>query len=365
METKQPKSWIFRENSLDLIRLFAASEVAIEHTFEFMFADKTGTLFFHILKLFPGVPIFFFISGYLISRSYERSPNLREYSKNRILRLYPALIICVAVNLIMVSLTGYLAEKQASAADIGLLFIAKTTFLQFYNPDFMRQFGDGVLNGSLWTICVELQFYILTPIGYYLFGRNRAISNKVLFSLIIVFLIFNRGLYGHEDYRSEVWWKLLKVSFIPWIYMFLTGMLFQRNFEKISTYMAKLPFLALLAAYILAGLALNNAGFATSNSISPVLFILIALVIFRAAYFLPDKANLLLKGNDISYGIYIWHMPIVNQMLYLGYRHETYHAFIALGLSVLVAILSWKFVEKPSLMLKSITINSRLAKKNA
>jgi peptidoglycan/LPS O-acetylase OafA/YrhL len=167
--------WKFKENSLDAMRLLAASEVAIEHTFEFMLDERPDNLFFDILELFPGVPIFFFISGYLISKAYERSPNNWEYAKNRILRLYPALIICVAVNIMMVGATGYFSISQASNSDIALLFLGKTTFFQFYNPDFMRAFGDGVLNGSLWTICVELQFYILTPLLYRASGDSREI----------------------------------------------------------------------------------------------------------------------------------------------------------------------------------------------
>jgi len=355
-------NWKFRENSLDAIRLFAASEVAIEHTFEFMFVGKTGTLFFEVLKLFPGVPIFFFISGYLISRSYQRSPSHFEYAKNRILRLYPALFICVAVNIIMVASTGYLAEQGASFGDIALLFAAKTSFLQFYNPDFMRAFGDGVLNGSLWTICVELQFYILTPLLYLLMGGKQNIKNGLLLSLIVIFLGLNQLLhYLHTDYNHTTAWKLFRISFMPWFYMFLVGILFQQNFDRIASIVLKIPFIPIFLTYILLALWLNRNGFETGNSISPILFVLIIFVIFRAAYCIPNTINQLMRGNDISYGIYIWHMPVVNQMLYLQYNTEFTHAYIALFLSTLLALSSWFIIEKPALKLKSFTLNQRLS----
>lgn len=353
-------NWIFKENSLDAIRLIAATQVAILHTCEFMFVERTSALFFELLRLFPGVPIFFFVSGYLISKSYESTPAVSEYAKNRVLRLYPALIICIAVNLIMVWSTGYLDNTAAS--DIGLLFIAKSTFLQFYNPDFMRAFGDGVLNGSLWTICVEVQFYIVTPILYAVFGRNKQLSNVVLFVLILVFMMANRLLYMWQDeHSSEIIWKLYRVSFAPWIYMFLAGMLFQRNFVFIANIVSKIPAPLMFVGYVALAFVLTQyANIATENAISPILFVPVILLVFRLCYFLPKKVNKLMRGNDISYGIYIWHMPIVNQMLYLGYRDSYWDAFIAVVLSVVIALLSWKLIEKPALRLKKFTLNTQL-----
>ena len=68
-----------------------------------------------------------------------------------------------------------------------LWFVAQSTFFQFFNPDFLRGFGVGVLNGSLWTIALELQFYILTPILFWLVSKNR-----IFFGLLLVlFLILN------------------------------------------------------------------------------------------------------------------------------------------------------------------------------
>ena len=77
-------TWEFKENSLDAIRLLAATQVAVLHTCEFMFVERTGGVFFELLRLFPGVPIFFSVSGYLISKSYESTPNIAEYAKKHL-----------------------------------------------------------------------------------------------------------------------------------------------------------------------------------------------------------------------------------------------------------------------------------------
>lgn len=358
-------SWKFRENSLDAIRLFAASQVAVLHTCEFMFEEQTHNLFFDLIRLFPGVPIFFFVSGYLISKSYESTPSIAEYAKNRALRLFPALVLCVGLNIALVWSTGYLATVGATAKDVALLFFAKVTFLQFYNPDFMRHFGDGVLNGSLWTICVELQFYVLTPIIYLLFGKDKRVGNTLLIGMIAVFLIANRLLYLWEPAQGSelVLWKLYRVSFIPWIYMFLVGMLCQRNFATISGWLSKWPVVPMVLGYVVVAYVLTQyAGIKTGNGVSPILFALVAPLILRLAYLLPERVNAVMKGNDISYGIYIWHMVIVNQMLYLGYHESPVEAAFAIAATVVIALLSWKLLEKPALRLKKFTLNVRLKK---
>jgi peptidoglycan/LPS O-acetylase OafA/YrhL len=357
--------WVFRENGLDAVRLFAAAQVAILHTWEFMIPEETGSFFFEMLRLFPGVPIFFFISGYLISKSFERSPSIAEYGKNRFLRLYPALVICVLVNLLMVWLTGYFSVSSPSAGDVALLFIAKTTVVQFYNPDFMRAFGDGVLNGSLWTICVEVQFYFLVPILYTLFGagKTKNISARTLIALIAIFVIANRMLYGlRDEYSESILWKLYRVSFAPWFYMFLVGVLVQRNFDKVASVISRFSGLLMAGVYLLvAFVGTQYLGLSTGNEVSPFLFVFLIPLVIKLAYTKSKQVNSVMKGNDISYGIYIWHMPIVNQMLYLDHRSEHWQALLVVLLTVVIAILSWRYIEKPALGFKKYSLNKQPA----
>jgi len=359
-------AWIFRENSLDLLRLFAAAQVAILHSYDYLYPSAAKGFFLEWLSYFPGVPIFFFVSGYLISKSYEKSPSDSEYLRNRVLRLYPALVACVLINIIMVWTSGYFGDSNASMTDLGLLFFAKSTFFQFWNPDFMRQFGDGVLNGSLWTITVELQFYVITPLFYYLFQKKGGPKNIDLLILAVLFVVANRLLFSPLfDDVSSIEYKIYRISFIPWFYMFLVGMLFQRNFAKLSRLISRLhPMLCVLTYSLIAATYFQFVG-DIGNSVNPVLFLLVVVVLFRLAYFMPEKSNKLLKGNDISYGIYIWHMPILNQMLYFGF-HESYLSVVfAIGLSFIIALLSWRFIERPALGFKSFSLNETFKKYNS
>ncbi|MDA8789377.1 acyltransferase [Pseudomonadales bacterium] len=359
-------NWVFRENSLDMLRLFAACQVAFMHTLGYMMPEYGSNIVLRILGYFPGVPIFFFISGYLISKAFENSPNNIEYAKNRFLRLYPALIICVGINLLMVAITGYFSQVGASAADVGVLFLAKASFFQFWNPEFMRAFGDGVLNGSLWTICVELQFYMITPLLYFVIPKDKRRGNYLLVALLLLLIVCNRILVlPVVDSSNELIWKFYRVSFMPWLYMFITGILFQRNFAVLSAFVSRIPWLILLPLYCIYAFVMVNMGFETGNKISPIVFFALIFLIFRLAYLGAERSNNLLRGNDISYGIYIWHMPIVNQMLFLNYGQSYLDVVIALILTFLAAVTSWVLVEKPAIQLKHVTLNSTFSKFNS
>ena len=342
------------ENNFDLIRLCAALQVAVLHVTPELSPAYTAAPWARLLELFPGVPIFFFISGFLISRSYERTKTLRDYSLNRALRIFPALHVCVFLNLVAVAATGYLHTVGAGFGDVTALYLAKTTFLQFYNPDFMRGFGDGVLNGSLWTICVELQFYCLIPIIYRLFvSSNTRRTNIMLIVLLVVSLAFNRGLYYMRgEHAASVVWKLVRVSFLPWVYMFLAGTLAQRNFERIKPYLSARAFWIALPVYVVFAFVFEAMTGRIDNSFSPWLFFPVAYLLLTAAYYPASVSKKLLHGNDVSYGIYIYHVPVLNTFLFYGYGGSLGLTMTTVGLAIVLATASWFLIEKPSLSLK-------------
>lgn len=77
---------ISRENNFDLIRLIAALQVAVGHGMRRM--DVQPNSFFEFLSLFNGVIIFFVVSGFLITSSFDRNSSVKNYLRNRYLSLY-------------------------------------------------------------------------------------------------------------------------------------------------------------------------------------------------------------------------------------------------------------------------------------
>lgn len=357
----------FRINNFNLLRLMAALQVALHHSTAHldMFPSwkeqglEAWLLFAEAINLIPGVPIFFFISGFLISRSFENNAKLGEYALNRMLRIYPGLIVCVALSILSVAATGYLFTVEVNVWNLLAWFFAKISIVQFYNPYFMRGYGIGVVNGSLWSICVELQFYVLIPIIYsLLYIKTKTGLNNKLLMLIGLFLVINRVYFHYEsEYRFEILYKLVGVSFLPWFYMFLVGIYFQRNFTVMERYLSgKIG--VLFPAYCIYAIFLNKYfSLGIFNDISPILFIPLSCVIFSFAFTWRTLSRKIFKGSDISYGIYVYHMPVVNLMLYFGYSGLFRHVFIVLAIVLLIAILSWRFIEKPCLKLKKKPMN--------
>jgi peptidoglycan/LPS O-acetylase OafA/YrhL len=79
---------------------------------------------------------------------------------------------------------------------------------------------------------------------------------------------------------------------------------------------------------------------------------LLAAVVLAGAFTRHELAARLLRGHDISYGLYLWHMIVINALVELGLLGAWRHVALAAVLAVLAAMLSWRLVERPALSLK-------------
>ena len=175
------------KNNFNLIRLFAALQVAIVHSASYL---DINLQFLQFLNLFPGVPIFFFISGYLIIKSFRNNYKLKNFFYNRILRIYPGLYFCFFITVISIIISQYLKNIEINYYQLFLWLITQLSFFQIYNPDFLRGYGVGVVNGSLWTISVEIQFYLLTVFIYLILSKYKKLL-ILIFGLCIFLNIIN------------------------------------------------------------------------------------------------------------------------------------------------------------------------------
>ena len=345
-----------KTNNFDLIRLAAALQVALIHAIAGLGIAAAAAPWRAIADWFPGVPIFFFISGFLISKSFEKNSVVREYALNRFLRIYPGLAVCFLVSLVSVWFTGYFARVDFSPTAMLVWAGAQLSIAQFYNPDFMRHYGVGVLDGSTWTITVELQFYVLVPLMYGLLRWQRLSRrrfNLILGGLILGFVLVNQAFMHAAAFHSRpFWYKLVGVSFAPWFYMFLIGVLFQRNFEVLRGWLAG-RFLPVLVAYCAIGfLASHVFGWGFGNSLNPLLFIALSILTFTSAFSAQTLSDRLLRRNDVSYGVYIYHEPVINVLIVMGLAARWSSVALAIALTIAVAYASWRLVEKPALTLK-------------
>jgi peptidoglycan/LPS O-acetylase OafA/YrhL len=338
-----------RNNNFDLLRLAAALQVAVVHGLHHLV--HAPRLVEAALNTMPGVPVFFVISGFLISKSYERS-DLGTYAVNRVLRIYPALWVNVIVSILFVASAF---EISANATQISAWLAAQFTIVQFYNPDWLRGFGVGVLNGSLWSIPVELQFYIALPLLYWIGWMRDERKFRVLFLVAVV--VYAAFMVWDTRYRT-IYSRAAGVTVIPYLFVFLLGVAAQRHFDRLR------PLLAGRAGYWIAGFAAVSALFyrldwnASGNLLNPILVVLLAGAVLSCAYTCPGLSDRLLRRNDISYGLYIYHMPVINGFVAFGLAGAIWNLAGALAVAAGCATLSWLLIERHALRLKSVVIRT-------
>lgn len=347
-----------RPNNFDLLRLFAALQVVYCHTcFHLQVATGLGNpTLSYFINWFPGVPIFFTISGFLISRSWERSSNWHAYAINRILRIYPALWVQLAVGILMLAWFGAVTPAISISPSFLAWVIAQASFAQFYSAPFLRDFGIRALNGSLWTIPVELGFYILLPILYVSFmSRVRRLWADIGLSLVsLLSFVYWFQLLKYDESES-IWIKLQQVSTLPYLYMFLIGVLLQRNFDRIRPFVEN-RFLLWLGAFSLFMLVFNPWGEGTiSSSPLPVLVgrVLLATTSLSFAFSWRSLSERVLHGNDISYGVYLYHGLGIHVLAHAGCKGSSWHLIAVTSASVVLAAMSWRLIEKPAVSKKS------------
>jgi peptidoglycan/LPS O-acetylase OafA/YrhL len=346
--SRDPARPLMRVNNFDLIRLVAALQVLIEHALTHLHLTLLAPLGL-ALDFFPGVPIFFAVSGFLISMSWERAPSLRQYVRNRILRIYPGLWVCLLVSVLIFVSAGV---RPPSAPALLLWVIAQLTFVQFYNPPFLRAFGVGVLNGSLWTIAVELQFYLVLPV-LASFARRRRLGWLILAIVSCAAMIIARQLMQNQQTLPQ---KILGVSLLPYLFFFLVGVIARLVYERrpglfrgkaLYWFGAYLVWICIQTWFDLPGSTGNTLGVLSIGALS--------MLVVSCAFTAPSLSGRLIKGNDISYGVYIYHMPLINLLLFLG-MIGVQGFLLAIGGTLLAAIASWRFIERPALRLKGYSL---------
>lgn len=326
-----------RENNLQWLRLFFATQVVIDHS-----AKHLGWVVPAGIEHFPGVPAFFFVSGFLIYDSYCQNGQA-DYWRNRFLRIFPALFFVTIGGLVVVLIAHGLRGLLDNAPTYLAWFLAQITLGQSYNPSIFRDIGVGVINGSLWTITTEILFYIAIPIIVFL---ERRFSYAVIALMLGSFAVYTLGplYFTAPAYRDKTLFDFIALTPIAWGWMFGFGILCAKHYKDIAPHIRYFPAFMIPAALMIAfgdGVLFGASG----NRLGLCYFIAYTGLIFWLAFGIPAY---FLKP-DFSYGVYIWHMPIINLFLVVFAPNSLLLVLVAV---FAMAAMSWYFVEKPCLSLK-------------
>lgn len=342
---------ISKTNNFDLIRLAAALQVSVSHAMNLFNVPGREWRPHIITDLLPGVPIFFFISGFLITHSFERNPSLRDFGRNRVLRIYPALLICFVVSVAAALTTGYFAGLHAPWFAWAGWVVAQLSIAQFYSPAFTHATSREILNAPIWTISIELQFYALVPLLYVVLRLRKTAARRgdgVLAGLAIASLILNLA-WSHLLDQRDLLYMIIGVTFLPWLYMFLVGVLCQRNFARVHSWLGG-RFILLVSAYVLLALfAQRVLHWRFDNNLSPPVFIALSILTFAAAFSAPSLSDRLLRRNDLSYGVYLYHWPVIVLIVFTGVAAGLWGGLLAVSVALALAGGSWWLIERPAL----------------
>jgi peptidoglycan/LPS O-acetylase OafA/YrhL len=318
---KTDQTTISHQNNFDLLRLFAASQVMLLHISNHLEID-IGFLDV-VLRQFPGVPIFFTISGFLITMSFDRNKNIKKFFLNRFLRIYPALWVCAIFTLVSLLLFRAISLRELFSKNIILWFLAHISIFQYYTPDILRGWGVGAPNGSLWTIPVEIEFYILLLLIFLLFKKIPRLIKFIC--LFIVSYMINRCIAPFYNSTGEtIFIKLIEVSIFPHLFNFLFGVIMYYFWDKIKKYVENRAaiWISVYTSYIIMFeyiFRLYNPSY-YPNIFGFISTMLLSIAIISLAFTNKNIAGKILKNNDISYGIYIYHGPILNIFVNLGIK---------------------------------------------
>lgn len=325
-------------NNIGLLRLCFALQVAVMHAVYYLRGYNIP-----YLENFPGVPAFFFLSGFLVYASYEHSGSLRDYAQNRILRIYPALFAVSLVSLlalifIIKGVTHFAAHWQTYL----LWFSGEVALGHVFTPEIFRDVGTGAINSPLWSVTVELQFYLLVPLLHRLERRSSLIL-PLLMACSFAFYAFAPAL--SERYTLEGWGRglgvLVERTPLAWGWMFGLGILSYRHFERLRRYLPYFKYAAVPLVLMILANAQGLCWMSTGNNLGLGYYLCYVMLVLYAAFALPP----IKLGFDLSYGIYIWNMPVVNLFLVYGLMSP----LAAMAYNVLFALLSWYAIEKPAL----------------
>lgn len=331
-------------NNFAALRLTLAASVIVFHT---AFLSRAPAMAWFAGEKWStfGIHGFFFISGFLVVMSFERSPTLRDFFEKRARRILPAYVaVVVAVAALLVFVSRMPAGEYFTDPSFYRYLVWNLAFSNFAAPTLPGVFEHNTkhaVNGSLWTIKIEVLFYLVVPLICLAIRRWGA--RRVLPALGIGSVVWGVGLQSLADTLHRPLLEQLAVQLPGQLCYFVAGIVvFYRSRAGLQPPGGWLALLG-LCLYLLTSGPLWQV-------ISP------AAVYFTMAWATQRMPHVSSpnRGGDISYGIFLIHWPIVQVAVELGaFQHNAWLG--AVGCWAIVAglgYLSWFGVERPFLFRK-------------
>ena len=334
-----------RDNNFNLIRFIAASAVLVDHCFALVAPEKAAAAPVNFEALEIGryaVDVFFIVSGFLVTRSVLTQPTLVSYATARVLRLFPALIVvCIFLAFVLGPLVTTVPWQTYFTDPRTWLYVPVTASLMSYTMTLPGVFETvpvaGAVDNPLWTLRYEAICYVLLA----LFALAGLLATRFRAGLLLALIFAGYALvtYG-TGWRGE---SAALDSMSRFAFDFFLGGAFYIFADKVR--------LDFRMAIVLAVIAVVSFG---TTLFEPVYRIALA---YATLWFALVPGGAIRRFNligDYSYGIYILCFPIQQTFVLLYPGITPLWLLISSFPAVLVlAILSWHFIEHPALKQKA------------
>ncbi|MEO6148226.1 MAG: acyltransferase [Sulfuriferula sp.] len=340
-----------RRNNFDLLRFLLALTVFLYHSYV-LSEVATLSVFDQILSADLAVKSFFIVSGFLIFMSYENSRDIRSYFVKRAKRIYPAyfFMILAGATLALIFTShardGFFFTQLVKYVASNLVFL---NVLQTSVPGLFDGNHVHAINGALWTLKIEVMFYLFVPLAvlaFRQFGRLPMMAlffaGSVLYSAVMFHFANQTGLPIYLELQRQLPGQIA---------FFIAGAAAYYYFDSLSRYAVWLVPVAAVAFAL--------QGKLPWLGVEPLA---LAVLVIGFACLLPYVGDFA-KYGDFSYGMYIAHFPILQLLIAYGlFRESPIGALLLAAILVLTtAFLLWHFVEKPFLRKSSHYVEAKRA----
>ncbi len=312
-----------------------------------------------------GVQAFFVLSGYLITDllvaeyGRHRGIGLKTFWIRRARRLLPALFVMLFVTVGFATLfqRTQLAELR-SDLPAGIFYVSNWWFI-FHHVNYFAQFGPPSPLGHLWSLAIEEQFYLVWPLlllaGFRWLHTRRALITATLIaasaSALEMAILYTPGANPNRVYEgtdTRAFALLIGAALAMWLPRSRPIGVVTNNARYLLNGVGAVSLIAIFAMFSQVD---DNQPFLYEGGLL-LLALLTAMLIGVTVH--PGAQIRTILGweplrwiGERSYGIYLWHYPVIVLTTPVGAPPNIPRALVQFAATLIIAALSWRYIEQP------------------